>query len=241
MGYHQAMQIHIDSQVRYWKERKDAIEKVEFNEKAEKKNKPFVTLSREYGVGAFELSEKIVQLINANHKPEPEWASYDRKLLDKIMDDLGFSKSLAEILTDGARKKMTDFIQTSFSKFPPQVAVYRRMVEIIRTLAITGNVVLVGRAGNIITRDMIKGFHVRLVAPLSYRAEKISKRMNVSHKEAEQLILDKDSKRDGFIKEFVKFDNTDPNNYHLTVNLGFMSVDEAAAVIVDAMKECGYL
>lgn len=241
MGYHQAMQIHIDSQVRYWKERKDAIEKVEFNEKAEKKNKPFITLSREYGVGAFELSEKIVQLINANYKPEPEWASYDRKLLEKVMDDLGFSKSLAEILTDGARKKMTDFIQTSFSTFPPQVAVYRKLVEIIRTLAITGNVVLVGRAGNIITKDMIKGFHVRLVAPLSYRAEKISKRLNVSHKEAEQLIIEKDSKRDGFIREFVKFDNTDPNNYHITVNLGHMSVDEAAAVIVNSMKDCGYL
>lgn len=241
MGYHQAMQKYIDGQVRYWKERKDAIEKVDFKDQAERKNRPFITLSREYGVGAFELSEKIVHLINEKFKPVPEWASYDRKLLDKIMDDLGLSKSLAETLTDGARKKMTDFLQTSFSTFPPQVAVYRRLVEIIRTLAVTGNVVIVGRAGNIITRDMVKGFHVRIVAPLSYRAEKISKRMSVSHKEAEQLIIEKDSKRDGFIKEFVKFDNTDPNNYHIVVNLGHMSVDEAASVIVDSMKECGYL
>jgi cytidylate kinase len=235
------MQKYIDGQVRYWKERKDAIEAVEILEHADKKNKPFVTLSREYGVGAFGLSEKIVHLINEKYKPVPEWASYDRKLLDKIMDDLGLSKSLAETLTDGARKKMTDFIQTSFSKFPPQVAVYRRLVEIIRTLAVTGNVVIVGRAGNIITRDMVKGFHVRIVAPLSYRAENISKRMNVSHKEAEQLIIDKDAQRDGFIQEFVKFDNTDPNNYHITVNLGHMSVDEAAAVIVNSMKDCGFL
>ena len=241
MGYHQAMQKYIDSQVRYWKERKDAIEKVEFSEEAEKKNKPFITLSREYGVGAFELAEKVVHAINEKNKPIPEWAAYDRTLLDKIENDLGLSGSLAETLTDTARKKMTDFLQTSFSTFPPQVAVFRKLVETIRTLAVTGNVVIVGRAGNIITRDMIKGFHVRIIAPLGYRAERISRTHNVSHKEAERLIIEKDSKRDGFIKEFVKFDNAQPLNYHLVVNLGQMSVDEAAVVIVDAMKACGFL
>jgi len=241
MGYHQAMQKYIDSQVRYWKERKDAIEKVEFKDHDEKKNAPFITVSREYGVGAFYLSEKIVQVINQKYKNAHDWAAYDRRLLDNIISDLGLSKSLAETLTDNARTKMTDLLQTSFSSFPPQVAVYRKLVETIRTLAITGNVVLVGRAGNIITRDMVKGFHVRLVAPMHTRIEKISERFKVSHKEAETMIIEKDSKRDGFIKEYVKFDNTDPLNYHLVVNLGHMSDDEAAVLIVESMKACGFL
>lgn len=241
MGYHQTMQKYIDSQVRYWKERKAAIETVESKDMIEKKNKPFITLSREYGVGAYELAEKIVQLINEKYTTTPEWAAYDRALLDRIIDDLGLSQSLAQTLTDNARNNLTDFLQTSFSNFPPQVAVFRKLVETIRTLAIAGNVVIVGRAGNIITRDMIKGFHVRIVSPLNIRAERISKLQNVSNKEAERLIAEKDSKRDGFIKEFVKFNNADPLNYHLSVNLGYMSIDEAAAVIVDSMMACGYL
>lgn len=241
MGYHQAMQKYIDSQVRYWKERKDAIESVESKEHVDKKNKPFITLSREYGVGAFELSEKVVKIINEKYKTEPEWAAYDRNLLDKIMNDLGLSESLAQTLTNNSRKKMTDFLQTSFSTFPPQVAVYRKLVETIRTLAITGNVVIVGRAGNIITRDMVKGFHVRIVAPVADRAYRISKLQNVSHHEAEHIIIEKDKERDGFIKEYVKFDNADPQNYHLVVNLGHMTIDEAAAVIADSMKDCGFL
>lgn len=241
MGYHQTMQKYIDSQVRYWKERKAAIETVESKDMIEKKNKPFITLSREYGVGAYELAEKIVQLINEKYTTTPEWAAYDRALLDRIIDDLGLSQSLAQTLTDNARNNLTDFLQTSFSNFPPQVAVFRKLVETIRTLAIAGNVVIVGRAGNIITRDMIKGFHVRIVSPLNSRAERISKLQNVSNKEAERLIAEKDSKRDGFIKEFVKFNNADPLNYHLSVNLGYMSIDEAAAVIVDSMMACGYL
>jgi len=241
MGYHQAMQKYIDGQVRYWKERKAAIETVESKEQIEKKNKPFITLSREYGAGAFELSEKIVQIINEKHHSVPEWAAYDKNLLDRIIDDLGLSESLAETLTTNSRNNLTDFIQTSFSSFPPQVAVYRKLVETIRTLAIAGNVVVVGRAGNIITRDMIKGFHVRIVAPVAFRAERISKLQNVSHHEAERIIIEKDAKRDGFIKEFVKFDNADPENYHLVVNLGRMTTDEAAALIVDSMKDCGFL
>ncbi len=240
MGYHQAMQKHIESQVRYWNERKHAIEKIEFAEHEDKKQNPFITLSREYGVGAFGIAEKIVSIINEKHISQQSWAAYDKSILDKITGDLGLSKSLAETLTDNARKKMTDLLQTSFSKFPPQVAVYRKLVEVIRTLAITGNVVVVGRAGNIITKDMVKGFHVRLVAPMQYRAESISRRMKVNHREAEELILARDSERDGFISEYVKFDNTDPKNYHLTVNLGFMSEDEAARLVIESMKACGY-
>ncbi len=241
MGYHQAMQKHIDAQVRYWKDRKDAIEKVEFNEEADKKIRPFITLSREYGVGAFELAEKVVHIINDKYKSSPEWAAYDRSILDKIMDDLGLSESLAQTLTDNSRKKMTDFIQTAFSKFPPQVAVYRKLVETIRTLAIHGNVVIVGRAGNVITRDMTKGFHVRIVAPLSFRADRISRTHNIKHPDAEKLIIEKDAKRDGFIEEYVKHDNREPLNYHIVVNLGQMTVDEAAAAIVNSMQACGFL
>ena len=242
MGYHKAMQRYIDSQVRYWKEQKDAVDLPELKSKpAEKKHRPFITLSREYGSGAYEIGEKIIMLINEKYKTKPEWAAYDKKLLDNIVNDLGISESLAESLTSNTKQKVSDFFQTSFSKFPPQVAVYRKLAETMRRLAINGHVVLVGRASNMITRDMDKGFHVRLVAPVQYRAGRISSWKNISMKDAEQIIIEKNKERDSFIKEFVKFDNTNPLNYHLVINLGQISIDEAAAVVVDAMKDCGYL
>ena len=243
MGYHKAMQRYIDSQVRYWKEQKDAVDLPELKSKpaVEKKHRPFITLSREYGSGAYEIGEKIIMLINEKYHPTPEWAAYDKKLLDTIADDLGISETLAESLTSNTKQKLSDFIQTSFSKFPPQVAVYRKLAETVRRLAINGHVVIVGRASNMITRDMDKGFHVRIVAPVHYRAGRISSWKNIPMKEAEQIVTDKNKERDSFIKEFVKFDNTNALNYHLTVNLGQLSIDEAAAVIVDSMKVCGYL
>ncbi|HPS56993.1 MAG TPA: cytidylate kinase-like family protein [Spirochaetota bacterium] len=239
MGYHSAsMMMYIDAQVKFWKNQKDAIDQVEVKEKtrAASGQKPFVTISRQYGAGAYEVGEKLVTLMNERLKPEHAWAAYDRKLLDKLEKDLGLSESLAGTLTENARAKLTDLLQTNFSKFPPQVAVYRKLVENIRTLASNGNVVIIGRAGNIITEDMANGFHVRVVAPLHQRVERMSKILSVRYEEAKQIVMERDQKRDSFISEYVKHDNTDPLNYNLVLNMGKLSVDEAAEIIAASMK-----
>jgi cytidylate kinase len=237
----QIEQKNMDTQIKYWQENKNAVEQVELKEADEKKHKPFITISRESGAGAFDLAEKITDAINKKYKSDPEWSVYDKELLDKIMSDLGLSESLARTLTDSARKKLTDFIQASSGKFPSQIKVFNKLVETIRTLAIHGNAVIVGRAGNIITQDMIKGFHVRLAAPLNFRINRMIDVYNVTYKEAEKIIKKKEKERESFIKKFTKSDNADPLNYHLTINLGLISIDEAASIIVNSMEDCGYL
>ncbi len=241
MAYHANMEQYISNQVRFWKLQKEAIDSIDFKPKSAKGTRPFVTISREYGAGAYMVAEKLISMLNENFKNEHSWAAYDRNLLEKIANDMGLSEALAQTLTTNARNKMTELFQTTFSTFPPQVAVYRKLAEITRMLAYNGHVVLAGRAANRITRDMGQGFHVRLVAPLSWRVKRMCELHNYHMKDAEQLILEKDKIIDGFIKEFVKFDNTDPHNYHLVINMEHITQDEAAQVIVDTMKVCGLL
>ena len=45
------------------------------------------------------------------------------------MDDMGFSSRLADTLTGTSRKNLANLLQTTFSAFPPQVAVYKKLVE----------------------------------------------------------------------------------------------------------------
>ncbi len=233
MAYHKSMDKYINGQVRFWNHQKEAIDSLESKPG---KGRSFVTVSREYGCGAFEISEKLVEVINENYNPEPIWAAYDRNLLNKLGEDMGLSESLMDTLTNNAHKKLTEFFQTSFSKFPPQVAVYRKLAETVRTLAFNGHVVIVGRAGNMMTRDLANGFHVRIVAPVSWKAERISKICGFSTKEAERIIAEKTKERDSYVKEFVKFDNNDTHNYHMIINAGRMTADEAAKSIADAMN-----
>lgn len=230
MPIRRAMEQHISKQVAFWSQQKNVIESID-----DKPRKPFITVSREYGIGAFEVSGKIVDALNNLKKSEPEWAAYDKNLLDKIAQDLGLSKSLANTLTSNARSQLTELFQTSFSKFPTQVAIYRKLAETVRTMAYNGNVVIVGRAGNLITKDMPNGFHVRLIAPAKWKINRLTQLYGMPFKEAEQAIVIKDKERDSYIKEFLKFDNNDPLNYHMTLNMGNISSEEAARIISEAL------
>ena len=155
------------------------------------------------------------------------------------MKDMGLSHQLAEIMTLTARKTMTNFFQTTFSKFPPQVAVYKKLTETVMTIASNGYGIIVGRAGNAITRDMECGFHVRLVASMEWKINRISELMNLKKKDAEALILEKSRQRDEFLREFVRFDNSDVLNYHLVINNARYNSEEAAAIIAKGMLSKG--
>ncbi|HPS87484.1 MAG TPA: cytidylate kinase-like family protein [Spirochaetota bacterium] len=231
-----SMQKYINAQVTYWKQQKEKLAT------PEKTNRlPFITISREYGCGGYEVAKKLVEIFNDEMKQNPQWAAYNRELLDKVMDDLGLSSSLAETLTGTARSSLTNLLQTSFSSFPTQVSVHKKLAETITLLALNGNVVVVGRGSNIITRSIKNGYHVRLVAPISWRTDQIINKMNIPKQDAGKLILERTRQRDTFLKEYLKFDVSDPHNYHLIINNADHSVDQAARIIIESMKIKGLL
>lgn len=226
-----AIDRYMTGQVIYWKKQKERIDDTD-----KVNHLPFVTISREYGCCGFMVATRIVEIFNEEYKSEPPWAAYDKKLLEKLMIDTGLSESLVETLTGKARSKLTDIIQTTFSSFPPQVAVHKKLTETISMLALHGHVVIVGRGSNMITKKTKGGFHVRLVAPESYRVEKLAKAKNISKTEAIKFIHERTKQREGYMKEFLKFDLTDPHNYDMTLNDGQFTVDQMARLIIDGMK-----
>ncbi len=232
----QSMDTYINSQLRYWQQRKDFIENIE-----EKSIVPFITISREYGCGGYDIAAKIVELINAEKNEDPLWTAYDKELIQKVMDDMGLSQALVETLTTNGRSKMADVLETTFSKMPAQVTVYRKMVKVIRLLAFNGKVIIVGRGGNAITRDMENGYHVRIVAAEDWKVKNIMEKLSNSRKEAEKLVKTKQNDRERFIKEYVKFDLTDPENYDIVINNSRNTTEEAAKIIIAGMKIKGLL
>ena len=231
-----SMEKYISAQVNYWKQQK---EKLSASEKTN--SLPFITISREYGCGGYDIARSLVEIFNKEMKQTPNWAAYNRELLDKVMDDMGLSQSLAETLTGTARSSLTNLLQTSFSSFPTQVSVHKKLAETVMLLALNGNVVIVGRGSNIITRSIKNGYNVRLVAPLNWRTEQIVNKMNISKQDAARLIAEKTKQRDTYLKEYLKFDVADPHNYQLIINNADHSIDQAARIIIESMKIKGLL
>ncbi|TAL35274.1 MAG: cytidylate kinase-like family protein [Spirochaetes bacterium] len=235
-----AMETLIGSQISYWKQQREKIE-LYAAEKPFPSFGPFVTISREYGCGGFETALRLADVLNAEYSPEPPWLPYHRGLLEKVIHDMGLSAQLAETLTATARDQMTNLLQTTFSKFPPQVAVHRKLAETVRTLATHGNVIIVGRAGKAITREMEKGYHVRIVAPLEWRADRIASILGMGRREAEKIIAEKSKLREDYLRAFVKFDSADPHHYHLLVNNAFHGTDDIVRLVIQGMRLKGLL
>ncbi|HOO70817.1 MAG TPA: cytidylate kinase-like family protein [Spirochaetota bacterium] len=232
-----AMEKFINKQVKFWESQKARIILHDDSEQA----KPFITIEREYGCLGYDLGKKIVELLNTKYPGDLTWAAYDKQVLDKVMEDMGLSASLAKSLTDDARQQLTNVLNTSFSKFPPQVSVYKKLAETIRMLAANGNVVIIGRAGNVITREMKGGYNIRIIAPMDYKINNIMKIKGVDKKEAEKLIIDNTARRVNYIREFVDFDIMDPHNYHLILNAAKFNIEEMAEVVIQGLKIKGHL
>lgn len=237
------MESRISSQFKYWKGQKDKVDIVDRNRdrSTDHIKKPYVTISREYGCFGFSIAEKITDLLNFEKKSDHPWAAYNKELLDKVMKDMGLSTGLMETMTGNARKTMTDLLQTYFDKFPPQVAVYRKLAETVRVLAEIGNVVLVGRAGNIITREIPRGLHVRIIASMEFRVKNIAQARKIGIKEAEKVINEKTRERDSFIREYLRFDSTESSNYDMVINNSSYTADQAANLIIGAMRSKGLI
>lgn len=212
-----------------WKRRKNSVELTGTHAL------PFLTISREFGCLGYCVGEAIATILNKEYRHDPEWSVYDRAILDRLMKDMNISYKLAETLTDKAWTSMEYFFKTSFSKFPPEVMVYKKLVETIRILAANGHAIIIGRVGNAITADLSRGFHVRLYASPEKKIENIISQYRVTKNEARDILAKKGETREEFILKHLTVDLNDPSTYNMMINTTGLTIDETARLILKGM------
>lgn len=97
-----------------------------------------------------------------------------------------------------------------------------------------GNVIIVGRGSQVVLADKPDVLHVRIVAPLERRIERWMARENVSHKEAEKIIHERNDKHVDFVRTFFDEDINNPELYDLIINTDKFSLEKAADLIIEA-------
>ena len=227
----------IDSAIAYqeknWKLRKKTVSMTG------KESLPFITISREYGCLGYHVGVEAAKLLNELCRPDQQWAVFERHLLDRLMADMHISRELAETLTDKGKSFMADYFRITFSNYPPEALVYTKLVETIRILAANGHAVIIGRVGNVITKDMPLGYHVRLIASREKRAENISRQFKISMKEAKAVLQQKGEAREEFILKRLKVDMSDPQQYSLVINTTDLTIEATARLIGKGMEFAG--
>ena len=102
---------------------------------------------------------------------------------------------------------------------------------VIKEWAEGGNIVIVGRAGQALLCDFPRCVHVRVVAPLQTRLERVMDEQKISAEAARAQIEASDRYRKNYLKRFYQVNWNDPELYDLVINTGRRSIEEAAKVI----------
>ncbi len=114
---------------------------------------------------------------------------------------------------------------------------YQELVKrVILEYAQTGNVIMVGRGGQVVLKDFANVLHVRIQAPEELRILRLTERLGLDQKEAERQIHQADKERARYMKHFYDVKWDDPDLYHIIVNTGKISVDLATQMICDTAQ-----
>lgn len=196
---------------------------------------PFVAISREFGCEALALAEQLVETLNERCRPSIPWVGYDRELLDKVTEDPGMQRAILDMLDDKRRVAMGKLFDTIINRQGADALVVRKLAEVIRTLAVHGHAVLVGRGSSLVTQDLRNGMHIRLVAPRAWRVHAIAANRNLSMNEAEKTVTEGEKQRHHYINTFFVLDPDFPFPHDLVIDNSRFNLMQIVEIVFTAL------
>lgn len=97
-----------------------------------------------------------------------------------------------------------------------------------------GNVVIVGRGGQVVLREEPDVLHVRLIAPLAVRIRRHQLRAGLAAAAARAEVLEADRASAEFIRRYYDADVADPALYDVIINTARLPLAAAADLIIEA-------
>jgi cytidylate kinase len=194
-----------------------------------------ITISRQLGCGALAVADHIAARLNTALPPETAaWTVFDRNLIEQVLTDHHLPVRFAKYLPEDRVSEVRDVMEELFGVHPSTWTIVEQTAETILRLVQLGNVILLGRAANLITARLPGVFHVRLVAPLAGRIDQVCRQKNLTPAAARELIDQEDSGRSRYLKKYFAAEPDDPLQYHLILNTGLTTPETAADLIVTA-------
>ena len=109
-----------------------------------------------------------------------------------------------------------------------------KIVEIIEAQAAEGNILLVGRGGQVVLARCNDVLHVRIMAPRDFRCKVVRQRCQVSAEVAEARVSASDAARTGYHKRHFGVRWDAESLYDLILNMARLSVSAAVEAICAA-------
>ncbi len=195
---------------------------------------PCVTLTREFGCQAYALAEALQKRLNARTEGEP-WVIVGRQVIDEVAKLSGFTNEQIEKSENTPASLKSIFSMFLDLSSAEETEVFAHMRSVIRGFAKRGNCIIVGRGAPHITQDLANCVHLRLVAPMQYKIDHISRKFSMNLDQAREHIDRLQGQREAFVQRFVDESSDDPKLYHLIMNDARMNTEGLAQLVDEYM------
>jgi cytidylate kinase len=182
-----------------------------------------LTISREYGSGGREIGQAVAKALQYEY-------------VDK-------DKMLADIRATGPQweqwaRDLDERCPSAWEKYDWSFRGFAALIQsVILNYALKDNVVIMGRGGNFLLKDIPCAFRVRAVAPMEARIERIVKREGLDKDTARWLCEKTDSERSCFIHAIYGKRWDDPAEYDKVFAVSGQVVDDVVRAVQDALAE----
>lgn len=120
---------------------------------------------------------------------------------------------------------------------PASCQAYRQaLAQVMHEYAAFGNVIIIGRAGQVILKDRPGVVHIRFIAPMAVRQERVARQFNITPECARSRIEASDHSRQRYLKRFYQADWDEPLLYDLTINTARLEPAQSASMIVNLVR-----
>jgi CMP/dCMP kinase len=219
-----------------------------------------ITISRQFGSGGDEVAVRLCQILKYRlfDKRQVSMAAVDVGLSEQEIIDyseenfkvkgfwdrlFGRSTQVAEV---SIWKENVGGTQISEKQVLSETVALTLVQKSIKYAYQTGNFVIIGRGGQMILRDCPDALHIRIEAPMEIRLQRVKVQLKKeqqmydatieARREAQDLIVERDTVSAAYIKQFYGADWADPLLYHAILNLGKFTIDQSANAIVDLLN-----
>ncbi len=182
-----------------------------------------ITVSRQMGSGGHTLAMRLASTMG--------FEFIDRQIIDFITQNTGAQAKLIDSLDERTRSGVDLWVDGILSgRYVDRSEYTHWLIKSITAMAEHGDAIILGRAGNVILAER-GGLHVRVVAPKEYRINNLVRHEGGSAAEAERRIDEADEQRRKLYLDDFGADIDDPLGYHLVLNLGRLTMDEALEIV----------
>jgi cytidylate kinase len=179
-----------------------------------------ITISRQLGSLGTEIAQAVAKKLNYEYM--------DKDKISESLADYGLPSPEVEKL-DEKKPPFWDSLSIQRRK-------YLHLIQaLIYDFASKDNVVIIGRGGQVLLKDLPGVLHVRIIAPFDVRIQRIMKEGGGGEKQAAEILRRSDRNSAGFIRSYFDVDWDDQTFYDLIINTRKLSVDAGTRMIAESI------